>query len=69
MREDQPDRDCTSGSLRMFCSAHSRGTKKLFERLKSERVIASLREGNIRVSTHLYNTEKDIDKLVEVIAK
>jgi selenocysteine lyase/cysteine desulfurase len=28
-----------------------------------------LREGNIRVSTHLYNTEQDIDKLIRVIAE
>jgi selenocysteine lyase/cysteine desulfurase len=31
-------------------------------------VFPSLREGNIRVSTHLYNTEQDIDKLIRVIA-
>jgi selenocysteine lyase/cysteine desulfurase len=26
-----------------------------------------LREGNIRVSPHLYNTERDIDRLITVI--
>jgi selenocysteine lyase/cysteine desulfurase len=44
-------------------------TKEIYERLKNENVIASLREGHIRVSTHLYNTEQDIDKLVRVIAR
>jgi len=29
-----------------------------------EKVIASLREGNIRVSPHLYNSERDIDRLI-----
>jgi selenocysteine lyase/cysteine desulfurase len=35
--------------------------------MKNEKLIASLREGNIRVSTHLYNTEDDIMKVVKVI--
>jgi cysteine desulfurase/selenocysteine lyase len=43
-------------------------TQDIYARLKKEKVIASLREGNIRVSTHLYNTVQDIDKLVRVIA-
>ncbi len=42
-------------------------TQQVHVRLKSENVIASLREGNIRVSTHLYSTMQDIDKLVKVI--
>lgn len=44
-------------------------TKELYGRMKEEKLIASLREGNIRVSTHLYNTEEDIDKLIRVIAR
>jgi len=32
-----------------------------------EKVITSLREGNIRVSPHLYNTERDIDRLIAAI--
>jgi cysteine desulfurase/selenocysteine lyase len=43
-------------------------TREFYERLKKEKIIPSLREGNIRVSTHLYNTEQDIDKLIRVIA-
>ena len=43
-------------------------TQQILARLINEKVIASLREGNIRVSTHLYNTMHDIDKLVQVIA-
>jgi cysteine desulfurase/selenocysteine lyase len=55
-------------------AAHNRArtpeqTKEFYERLRKAKVFASLREGNIRVSTHLYNTEQDIDKLVEVIAR
>src|SRR2546429_679374 len=49
-------------------SARSReSTGELYQRLRKENVIVSLREGNIRVSPHLYNTERDIDRLVSVI--
>ena len=42
-------------------------TRALFEALKAARVIVSLRQGNIRVSPHLYNTEDDIDRLLTVV--
>jgi len=49
-------------------SARSRErTSELYQRLRKENVITSLREGNIRVSPHLYNTERDIDRLISVI--
>jgi cysteine desulfurase / selenocysteine lyase len=49
-------------------SARSRErTSELYQRLRKQNVITSLREGNIRVSPHLYNTERDIDRLISVI--
>jgi selenocysteine lyase/cysteine desulfurase len=42
-------------------------TKELYEKLRAENVITSLREGKIRVSPYLYNNERDIDRLVSVI--
>jgi cysteine desulfurase / selenocysteine lyase len=42
-------------------------TRELYEKLRKENVITSLREGKIRVSPHLYNNERDIDRLVAVI--
>jgi len=49
-------------------SARSREkTTQLYQHLRKENVIVSLREGNIRVSPHLYNTERDIDRLISVI--
>jgi selenocysteine lyase/cysteine desulfurase len=42
-------------------------TRALFEALKEARVIVSLRQGNIRVSPHLFNTEDDIDRLLAVV--
>jgi cysteine desulfurase / selenocysteine lyase len=42
-------------------------TRELYEKLCAENVITSLREGKIRVSPYLYNTEQDVDRLVQLI--
>jgi selenocysteine lyase/cysteine desulfurase len=42
-------------------------TKEFYDKLRSENVIVSLREGRIRVSPYVYNTERDIDRLVSVV--
>jgi len=42
-------------------------TIELYEKLRAQNVITSLREGKIRVSPYLYNNERDIDRLVSVI--
>lgn len=38
------------------------------ERLKAAGVEASVRAGNLRAAFHLYNTEADVDRLLEVLA-
>lgn len=42
-------------------------TAALYEKLRGENVIVSLREGKIRVSPYVYNTERDIDRLISVV--
>lgn len=42
-------------------------TAELYDRLRKENVVISLREGNIRVSPYLYNTVQDIDRLISVV--
>ena len=42
-------------------------TLEMYQKLRGENVIVSLREGNIRVSPYLYNSERDIDRLISVI--
>lgn len=42
-------------------------TKKLFDRLTAQHVAVSLRHGMIRVSPYLYNSEADIEKVLEVV--
>jgi selenocysteine lyase/cysteine desulfurase len=37
---------------------------EIFEKLKRARIDISLREGNLRVSPHLYNTVDEIDNLL-----
>jgi cysteine desulfurase / selenocysteine lyase len=55
------------GPYGCFTTRSPEKTAELYKKLRGENVIVSLREGNIRVSPHLYNTERDIDRLVSVI--
>jgi len=55
------------GPYGCFAARSREKTTELYQRLRKENVIVSLREGNIRVSPHLYNTERDIDRLISVI--
>jgi cysteine desulfurase/selenocysteine lyase len=55
------------GPYGCFAARRPENTAALYERLRKENVIVSLREGNIRVSPYLYNTERDIDRLISVI--
>jgi selenocysteine lyase/cysteine desulfurase len=43
-------------------------TVALHQKLLQENVFVSLRDGRIRVSPHLFNSEKDIDRLLSVAA-
>jgi cysteine desulfurase / selenocysteine lyase len=55
------------GPYACFAARNPEKTAALYERLRKENVIVSLREGNIRVSPYLFNTERDIDRLISVI--
>jgi selenocysteine lyase/cysteine desulfurase len=55
------------GPYGCFAARTPEKTAELYQKLRKENVIVSLREGNIRVSPHLYNTERDIDRLISVI--
>jgi cysteine desulfurase/selenocysteine lyase len=55
------------GPYGCFAARTPEKTSELYHKLHAENVIVSLREGNIRVSPHLYNTERDIDRLVSVV--
>jgi selenocysteine lyase/cysteine desulfurase len=38
------------------------------QKLQKEHVVVAMREGKIRVSPHLFNSERDIDRLINVVA-
>ena len=42
-------------------------TPELYEKLRAAGVIVSLREGSLRISPYLYNTERDIDRLLRIL--
>lgn len=43
-------------------------TKAVYQSLSQQAIVVSLREGNIRVAPHLFNTERDIDRLLDVVS-
>jgi len=55
------------GPYGCFQARSAEKTKELYAKLRRENVVVSLREGKIRVSPYLYNSERDIDRLVSVI--
>ncbi len=55
------------GPYACFAARTSEKTTALYERLRAKNVIVSLREGNLRISPHVFNSERDIDKLISVI--
>ena len=55
------------GPFGCFAARTLEKTAALYERLRKQNVIVSLRQGNLRVAPHLYNTERDIDRLVAVV--
>ncbi len=55
------------GPYGCFAARTPERTAELYQKLVKEKIITSLREGNIRVSPHVYNTERDIDRLIATI--
>jgi cysteine desulfurase/selenocysteine lyase len=55
------------GPYGCFAARMPEKTLEMYEKLRVEQVFVSLREGNIRVSPHLFNSERDIDKLISVV--
>ena len=55
------------GPYACFSARTPEKTMELYKKLVAENVYVSLREGKLRISPHLFNTERDIDKLISVI--
>jgi selenocysteine lyase/cysteine desulfurase len=56
------------GPYGCFVAPTREQTVALHQKLRQENVFVSLRNGRIRVSPHLFNSERDIDRLIGVAA-
>jgi selenocysteine lyase/cysteine desulfurase len=55
------------GPYGCFAARTPEKTADIYAQLTKEHVVVSLREGNIRVSPYMFNTERDIDRLISVV--
>jgi selenocysteine lyase/cysteine desulfurase len=63
-------RDATRrGPYGCFAARTPEKTAALYAKLRKNNVIVSLREGNLRISPHLFNSERDIDKLIATVTE
>jgi cysteine desulfurase/selenocysteine lyase len=61
--------DCAQrGPSGCFIAPTSEKTAELYKRLRKQNVVVSMREGRIRVSPHLFNSEQDIGRLIAVVS-
>ena len=47
----------------------STDVETLVRELAAEQVTVSSRDGNLRVAAHLYNTDDDIDRLLDALGR
>ncbi len=57
----------TRGPFVCVQSRKPEGTQALFEKLLKANIIISLRDAGLRISPHLYNSERDLDRLLTVL--
>jgi hypothetical protein len=55
------------GPYGCFTARTPEKTSELYQKLQKEHVVVAMREGKIRVSPHLFNSERDIDRLINVL--
>jgi selenocysteine lyase/cysteine desulfurase len=55
------------GPFGCFTARQPEKTIELYQKLRRAKIIVSLREGRIRVSPYLFNSEQDMDRLVRVV--
>lgn len=48
-------------------SFSGKNIRSIFEKLQKKNILVSLREGSIRVSPHFYNTQEEINRLLEFL--
>lgn len=63
-----PSAEENRGSFVCVAARKAERTKEFYERLRNAQVFVSLREGALRISPYLYNTERDIAKLISILS-
>jgi selenocysteine lyase/cysteine desulfurase len=60
-----PEQGIQSGIL---TARHRGDTEHVFRELRKSKVVFSLRNGCLRFSPHFYNTEEEVDRVIDIIA-
>jgi cysteine desulfurase/selenocysteine lyase len=55
------------GPFGCFTARTQDKTAEVYQKLRNRNVVVSMREGRIRVSPHLFNSQRDIDRLIDVV--
>jgi cysteine desulfurase / selenocysteine lyase len=56
------------GQFICVSSRDSSKTLGLYDKLKAEKIYVGLREGSLRISPYIYNTERDMARVIEVLS-
>jgi selenocysteine lyase/cysteine desulfurase len=56
-------------NLSGIVSFRSENAKKVFDHLSKENIVCSLREGYVRFAPHFYNTEQEINRVIDELKK
>jgi selenocysteine lyase/cysteine desulfurase len=57
------------GPYGCFAARTAEKTAALYGKLRKNNVIVSLREGHLRIAPHLFNTQRDLDKLIATVTE
>jgi len=63
-----PAEPAARGPYLCIAARSAEKTSALYERLRETKVFVSLREGALRIAPHLYNSSRDLDRLLAVLA-
>ena len=63
-----PEQSDRRGPYVCVAARSAEETAALYEKLRAAQVMVSLRENALRISPHVYNTQEDIDRLLDILA-
>lgn len=61
--------DCSDNELAGIVTIKPENPEKVFEKLTAKKIFCSIREGLVRFSPHFYNTNQEIDRVVDELQK